>query len=47
MLVEPKGGKAEPAGADTVFQPEDKLTVFGNYAAISRVFRARERFNEQ
>ena len=47
MLVEPKGGKAEPAGADTVFQPEDKLTVFGNYVAISRVFRARERFNEQ
>ena len=47
MLVEPKGGKAEPAGADTVFQPEDKLTVFGNYAAISRVFRARERFSEQ
>ena len=47
MLVEPKGGKAEPAGADTVFQPEDKLTVFGNYAAISRVFRARERFSDQ
>ncbi|MBR2606093.1 MAG: TrkA C-terminal domain-containing protein [Clostridia bacterium] len=47
MLVEPKGGKAEPAGADTVFQPEDKLTVFGNYAAISRVFRAQERFSEQ
>ena len=47
MLVEPKGGKAEPAGADTVFQPEDKLTVFGNYAAINRVFRARERFSEQ
>ena len=47
MLVEPKGGKAEPAGADTVFQPEDKFTVFGNYAAISRVFRARERFSEQ
>ena len=47
MLVEPKGGKAEPAGADTVFQPEDKLTVFGNYAAISRVFHARERFSEQ
>ena len=47
MLVEPKGGKAEPAGADTVFQPEDKLTVFGNYATISRVFHARERFSEQ
>ena len=47
MLVEPKGGKAEPAGADTVFQPEDKLTVFGDYATISRVFHARERFSEQ
>ena len=47
MLVEPKGGKAEPAGAGTVFQTEDKLTVFGNYATICRVFHARERFNEQ
>ena len=47
MLVEPKGGKAEPAGADTVFQPEDKLTVFGDYATICRVFQARERFSEQ
>ena len=47
MLVEPKGGKAEPAGAHTVFQPGDKLTVFGDYAAISRVFCARERFSEQ
>ena len=25
MLVEPKGGKTEPAGAGTVFQPGDKL----------------------
>ena len=47
MLVEPKGGKAEPASAGTIFQPGDKLTVFGNYAAISRVFHARERFSEQ
>ena len=47
MLVEPKGGKAEPAGADTVFQPDDKLTVFGDYATICRVFQARERFSEQ
>ena len=30
MLVEPKGGKAEPASANTVFQPGDKLTVFGD-----------------
>ena len=47
MLVEPQGGKAQPANARTVFSPEDKLTVFGDYAAVSRVFRARERFNEQ
>lgn len=46
MLVEPKGGKAEPAGAQTVFQPGDKLTVFGDYATIGRVFHARERFSE-
>ena len=47
MLVEPKGGKAEPASAHTVFRPGDKLTVFGDYATISRAFHARERFSEQ
>ena len=47
MLVEPKGGKAEPANARTVFWEGDKLTVFGDYATISRVFHARERFSEQ
>ena len=47
MLVESAGEKAEPAGAGTVFQPGDKLTVFGDYATISRVFHARERFSEQ
>ena len=47
MLVEPVGGKAEPASARTVFQPGDKLTVFGDYATISRIFHARERFSEQ
>ena len=47
MLVEPKGGKAEPVCASTVFETGDKLTVFGDYATISRVFRARERFSEQ
>ena len=47
MLVEPKGGKAEPASAHTVFRPGDKLTVFGDYATISRIFHARERFSEQ
>ena len=47
MLVEPKGGKAEPANARTVFWDGDKLTVFGDYATISRIFHARERFSEQ
>ena len=47
MLVEPRGGQAEPVSAQTVFRPGDKLTVFGNYATISRVFHARERFSEQ
>ena len=47
MLVEAGTGKAEPATARTVFHPGDKLTVFGDYATVSRVFRARERFSEQ
>ena len=47
MLVESGSGKAEPATAHTVFRPGDKLTVFGNYATVSRVFNARERFSEQ
>ena len=46
MLVESDGGKAAAAGADTVFKVGDKLTVFGDYAAICRAFRARERFTE-
>ena len=46
MLVESEGGKAVPAGADTVFQLGDKLTVFGDYDTVCRVFHARERFTE-
>ena len=46
MLVEPPGKSAVPAGADTVFSVGDKLTVFGDYAAICRTFDARERFTE-
>ena len=46
MLVEQEGGKASPAGADTVFRVGDKLTVFGDYATICRTFHARERFSE-
>ena len=44
MLVESPGGKTAAAGADTVFQVGDKLTVFGDYATICRSFHARERF---
>ena len=47
MLVESGGGRAAAAGADTVFQVGDKLTVFGDYATICRTFHARERFSDQ
>ena len=43
MLVD--RGKAEPATASTVFQDGDKLTVFGDYHTICRVFEAQERFD--
>ena len=46
MLVESPGKKPEPAGAATVFAVGDKLTVFGNYAAICRTFHAKESFDE-
>ncbi len=43
MLVERPGEKATAAGADTVFVPGDKITVFGDYATICKTFHARER----
>jgi hypothetical protein len=46
MLVEHPGEKAVAAGGDTTFTVGDKLTVFGNYATISKTFHARERFAE-
>lgn len=46
MLIERPGKKAEPAGPDTVFAVGDKLTVFGDYAAICRTFHAKESFDE-
>lgn len=46
LLVEKPGQKAAPAGADTEFAPGDKLTVFGDYAMIRRVFEAREQFGD-
>ena len=47
MLVERPGQKAVPAEADTLFLPGDKLTVFGSYKTICRVFDARERLADQ
>ena len=44
MLVEHPGEKPAAVGADTVFAPGDKITVFGNYAVICKTFHARERF---
>lgn len=44
MLVEHRGGKPMPAGADTVFETGDKLTVFGDYQTICKTFHAREHF---
>ena len=44
MLVERRGGKPTPAGADTVFEAGDKLTVFGDYQTICKTFHAREHF---
>ena len=46
MLVEHPGGKPEAAHANTVFEPGDKLTVFGNYKTICRTFNAREHFSD-
>ena len=46
MLIEKPGRKAVPAGADTVFEVGDQLTVFGDYSTICRSFHAWERFAE-
>lgn len=47
LLVERKDAKPATASARTVFLPGDRLTVFGNYAAICTVFHARERFTDE
>ena len=46
MLIEKPGKKAVPAGAKTVMEAGDKLTVFGDYKKIAAVFQAKERFSE-
>ena len=47
MLIEKPGKKAVPAGAKTIMEAGDKLTVFGDYKTISAVFQAKERFDEE
>ena len=47
MLVGRRGGKPVPANADTVFEPGDKLTVFGDYKTICKAFHAREHFADE
>lgn len=44
MLVEHKDSKVEAPNANTVFVAGDKLTVFGDYKTICRVFHAHESF---
>ena len=45
MLVERQGGKtAIPAKADTVFEPGDAITVFGNFETICKTFHARQHY---
>ena len=45
MLVEHVDGKAEAPTGKTVFTEHDKLTVFGDYKNICKVFDAQERFD--
>lgn len=44
MLIEDKFGRVEPPHKDTVFNEGEKLTVFGDYQNICRVFEAKEHF---
>lgn len=46
MLIEKPGKKPVPASAKTVMEAGDKLTVFGDYKAISAAFNAKEYFEE-
>ena len=47
LLIEHAGQKAVPAGANTVFAPGDRLTVFGSYTTICKTFQAHERFTDK
>ena len=45
MLLERGNSKAVPAGPETSFLSGDKLTVFGSYKSICRVFEVSEAFD--
>ncbi len=47
MLVERDGRKPFAPDPDTVFAEGDKLTLFGDYPAICRIFHAKEHFTDQ
>ena len=44
MLIERPGKKPAAADADTVFEVGDKLTVFGDFKTICKVFHGSEHF---
>ena len=46
LAVERSDGRTESPSADTGFAFGDRVTVFGDYAAICKVFDAKERFSE-
>ncbi len=46
MIVEGSDGTVQAAGAETVFTEGDRVTVFGDYDEICRVFEASERFED-
>lgn len=47
LSVERQNGTIEPAQADTVFAPGDRLTVFGHYDQICQGFNAKKRFIDE
>lgn len=46
LAVEHVDGNTESPSADTCFAFGDRVTVFGDYAAICKTFNAKERFTE-
>ena len=46
LLIEHPGRKPIPANASAIFRDGDKLTVFGKYDEICKVFNAKEVFSD-